>query len=151
MSFASVENYWLVFCGYYHGELLDRSHGGLLSSGNCWCLQFLGRSVSTLSPIPMTTGSGGREKTWSGATADRKRSGRTRSARRERSCRRRMRRGGMEDRLGSRTCPCSMLVGLRCLRTGPVVAYRLHTESVVILSLLILEVLDLCRSIRLPS
>ena len=46
MSFASVENYWLVFCGYYHGELLDRSHGGLLSSGNCWCLQFLGRSVS---------------------------------------------------------------------------------------------------------
>ena len=47
MSFASVENYCLVFCGYYHGELLDRTHGGLLSSGNCWCLQFLGRSVST--------------------------------------------------------------------------------------------------------
>ena len=62
MSFASVENYWLVFCGYYHGELLDRSHGGLLSSGNCWCLQFLGRSVSTLSPIPMTPGVAGGRK-----------------------------------------------------------------------------------------
>ena len=62
MSFASVENYWLVFCGYYHGELLDRSHGGLLSSGNCWCLQFLGRSVSTLSPIPMTPGAAGGRK-----------------------------------------------------------------------------------------
>ena len=58
------------------------------------------------------------------------------------------RHGGYDS--GSRTCPCSMLVGLRCLRTGPVAAYRLHTESVVILSLLILEVLDLCRSIRLP-
>ena len=34
MSFASIENYCLVSWGYYHGELLDRSHGGLLSSGN---------------------------------------------------------------------------------------------------------------------
>ena len=62
MSLAFVENYCLVFCGYYHGELLDRSHGGLLSSGNCWCLQFLGRSVSTLSPIPMTPGVAGGRK-----------------------------------------------------------------------------------------
>ena len=29
MSFAYVENYCLVFCGYYHGELLDRTHGDL--------------------------------------------------------------------------------------------------------------------------
>ena len=143
MSFASVENYCLVFCGYYHGELLDRSHGGLLSSGNCWCLQFLGRSVSTLSPIPMTIGSGG---SWVGENlkrSGRERSGRTRSARRERSGRRRMRRGGhgestrevelAPDPYGGRTCPCFILVCLRCLRTGPVVAYHIHTESVLIL------------------
>ena len=48
--------------------------------------------------------------------SDKERSGRTRSARRERSGRRRMRRGGHGgyDSRG-RTCPCSMLVGLRLL------------------------------------
>ena len=33
----------------------------------------------------------------------------------------------------------------------PVVACRLHTESVPILFWMILEILDLCRSIQLPS